>query len=62
MLPDAELTTVNETSVLCQTIQEPPTAGIITLFPAIDRPSANDSQPGYSEAFYQFVTATNSSV
>ena len=59
ILPEVELTTVNETSVLCQTIQEPPTPGTITFFPAIDRPSANDSQPGYSEGLYQFVTATN---
>ena len=59
ILPEVELTTLNETSVLCQTIQEPPTPGTITFFPAIDRPSANDSEPGYSEALYQFVTATN---
>lgn len=59
IFPEAELTAANETSVLCQTIPEPPTPGIITFFPAIDRPSANDSTPGYSESLYQFTTATN---
>ena len=59
ILPEVELTTHNETIVLCQEIPEPPSPGIITFFPAIDRPSANDSTPGYSEALYQFSTATN---
>ena len=59
ILPEVELTTQNETTILCQTIPEPPTPGTITFFPAIDRPSANDSTPGYSEALYQFATATN---
>ena len=57
--PDAELTAMNETAVRCQTINEPPVSGVISFFPAIDRPSANDSVPGYSEALYLFATATN---
>ena len=59
IVPEVELTTLTETSVLCQTIPEPPSPGTITFFPAIDRPSANDSTPGYSEALYRFITATN---
>ena len=59
IIPEAELTPVNETSALCQTIPQPPTPGTITFFPAIDRPSANDSTPGYSELLYQYITATN---
>ena len=59
IVPEAELTSINETSVLCQTIPEPPTPGTISFFPAIDRPSANDSTPGYSEALYRFTTATS---
>ena len=59
IVPEAELTSLNETSILCQRIPEPPAPGTISFFPAIDRPSANDSMPGYSEALYQFITATN---
>lgn len=57
--PDAELDVANETSALCQTISEPPDPGVISFFPAVNRPSANDSDPGYSEALYGFITATN---
>lgn len=57
--PETELTPSNEATPLCQTIQKPPTPGSISFFPAIDRPSANDSTPGYSETLYRFATATN---
>ena len=57
--PETELTPSNEATPLCQTIQKPPTPGGISFFPAIDRPSANDSTPGYSETLYRFATATN---
>ena len=57
--PDVELIASNETSVRCQAITEPPIRGILSFFPAIDRPSTNDSIPGYSEVLYSFITATN---
>ena len=56
--PQAELTVTTDASVLCQTIQDL-SPGSISFFPAIDRPSANDSIPGYSESLYEFTTATN---
>ena len=49
----------NETTVLCQQIDAPPVPGQISFFPALGRPSTNDSVTGYSEELYDFVTATN---
>ena len=57
--PDAEVTVSNETIPLCQTVSTPQESGVVSFFPAIDRPSANDSVPGYSENVYRFITATN---
>ena len=57
--PDLDLSFENETTVLCQSIRAPPLPGLISFFPVIGRPSANDSTMGYSEALYNFITATN---
>ena len=57
--PDQILNLDNETSILCQAIPYPPTQGLISFFPAIGRPSNNDSIPGFSEELYNFITATN---
>lgn len=56
--PNWVLTLDNETSVLCQNIPSLNT-GQISFFPTLGRPSSNDSIPGYSEALYNFITATN---
>lgn len=57
--PDRVLSSSNETSVLCQQVQTPLNPGQISFFPTQHRPSSNDSVPGYSEALYNFITATN---
>ena len=49
----------NETLVLCQDVDTPPLPGQISFFPLLDRPSVNDSTPGFSEPLYNFMTATN---
>lgn len=59
--PDADLTVDNETEVLCQTIVSS-APGQISFVPTLDRPSANDSIPGLSNALYEFVAVTNISV
>ena len=56
--PDAGVTVDNETDVLCQNIISP-APGQIGFVPTLDRPSANDSIPGLSNALYQFISATN---
>lgn len=56
--PQADLTVDNETEVLCQEITNPE-PGQISFVPTLDRPSANDSIPGFSDALYRFITATN---
>ena len=56
--PDRVLTMDNETSVLCQTLPYPST-GRVSFFPALGRPSSDDSIPGFSEALYNFITTTN---
>lgn len=57
--PDVLLDFDNETTILCQQIDIPPAPGQISFFPALGRPSNNDSVPGYSEDLYDFVTATD---
>ena len=57
--PDRVLSFNTETSLLCQRVPVPPTTGQISFFPAQYRPSSNDSVPGFSEALYNFITATN---
>jgi hypothetical protein len=53
------LSVANETSVLCQSISVPPLPGQISFFTVLDRPSTNDSTPGFSDELYSFMTATN---
>lgn len=53
------LSVENETSVLCQAINTPPLPGQISFFTVLDRPSTNDSTPGFSEGLYDFMTATD---
>ena len=55
---EVDLTVDNETEVLCQVILNP-APGQISFVPTVDRPSANDSIPGLSDALYQFITATD---
>ena len=57
--PDQNLNLENETSILCQEIPYLPTQGLISFFPALGRPSTNDSTPGFSEELYNFITATD---
>ena len=57
--PELNLEIDNETTVLCQPIDVPPDPGQISFFPALGRPSANDTTPGLSEELYTFVTATD---
>ena len=59
-IPDNQILSLeNETLVLCQTVTTPPLPGQISFISALDRPSTNDSTPGYSESLYEFITATN---
>ena len=59
-IPDDQILSIdNETSVLCQAVNIPPYPGLITFFPLLGRPSTNDSTQGFSEALYQFMTATD---
>ena len=60
--PDQVLNSDNETSLLCQAIPHLPSPGQISFFPALGRPSNNDSVPGFSEELYKFITATNISI
>lgn len=60
--PDQVLNSDNETSILCQAIPNLPAPGQISFFPAVGRPSNNDSVPGFSEQLYDFITATNISI
>lgn len=56
--PDQSLGIDNETTVLCQEIDEAG-PGQISFLPTLGRPSANDSIPGFSEQLYVFSTATD---
>lgn len=56
---DQILSVDNETSILCQAINTPPLPGQISFFTVLDRPSTNDSVPGFSDGLYTFMTATN---
>lgn len=56
---DQILSVDNETVILCQAISTPPLPGQISFFTVLDRPSANDSVPGFSDGLYNFMTATN---
>ena len=59
-IPDNQILSLeNETSVLCQTVNSPPLPGQISFFTVLDRPSSNDSTPGFSDALYDFMTATD---
>ena len=57
--PEQLLDATTETTILCQQINAPPVPGQISFFPEIGRPSANDSNPGFSEALYNFITASD---
>ena len=56
--PQPALTMDNETEVLCHQITSPE-PGQISFLPTLDRPSADDSIPGLSDALYRFITATD---
>ncbi len=56
---DQILSLSNETSVLCQSIDNPLYPGTTTFFPLLGRPSTNDSTLGLSEALHRFITVTN---
>ena len=56
--PQADLSIDNETTILCQRIINP-APGQISFVVSLDRPSSNDSVPGFSEALYAFATATD---
>ena len=56
--PEVHLDPHNETQALCQRISNP-RPGQVTFVPSINRPSGNDSIPGYSSALYDFSTVTN---
>lgn len=59
-IPDDQILSLeNETSILCQAISIPPFPGQISFFTIVDRPSVNDSLPGYTEALHEFRTATD---
>lgn len=57
--PEQDISLENETTILCQSINIPPLPGRISYFPALGRPSANDSITGFSEKLYRFITATD---
>ncbi len=56
--PDMDLDLQNETTAICQEIDEQ-APGQISFFPTLGRPSANDSIPGFSEELYKFITVTD---
>ncbi len=47
-----------ETQTLCQEFTNP-APGQVIFVPTLNRPSGNDSAPGFSKTFYEFSTATN---
>lgn len=56
--PNVELVAETETQILCQTLDDP-TPDVVTFVPILNRPSANDSTPGFSKSLYSFMTLTS---
>ena len=56
--PNVQLIESTETQALCQQITNP-APGQVTFVPTLNRPSGNDSLPGFSQSLHEFSTVTN---